>query len=72
MKRKASQGPDSPQDLDSGPSSSKDFESGRVTCEDCGEAVSYRDERSGAFTTKHWDTHKLGWFAHSSSPSSHN
>ncbi|KAF8268837.1 hypothetical protein EI94DRAFT_1095948 [Lactarius quietus] len=68
VKRKASQGPDSQQDLDSVPSSSKDFESGRVTCEDCGESVSYRDERSGAFTTKHWDTHKLGCPAHSSAP----
>lgn len=70
LKRKASHGPDSPQDMDSVPSSSKDkdFESGRVTCEDCGESVSYRDERSGAFTTKHWDTHKLGCPAHSSAP----
>ncbi|KAI9440998.1 hypothetical protein H4582DRAFT_1513862 [Lactarius indigo] len=68
MKRKASQSPDTSQDLDSVPSSSKDFESGRVTCEDCGESVSYRDERSGAFTTKHWDTHKLGCPAQSSAP----
>ncbi|KAH9052305.1 hypothetical protein EDB87DRAFT_1724507, partial [Lactarius vividus] len=68
MKRKASQTPDTPEDLDSAPSSSKDFESGRVTCEDCGESVSYRDERSGAFTTKHWDTHKLGCPAQSSAP----
>lgn len=68
MKRKASQSPDTQEDLDSVPSSSKDFESGRVTCEDCGESVSYRDERSGAFTTKHWDTHKLGCPAQSSAP----
>ncbi|KAI9459734.1 hypothetical protein BJY52DRAFT_358082 [Lactarius psammicola] len=68
VKRKASQGPDTLQDLDSVPSSSKDFESGRVTCEACGESVSYRDERSGAFTTKHWDMHKLGCPAQSSAP----
>jgi hypothetical protein len=59
IKRKASEEPDGPQDSLS--SSSKDFEAGRVTCEACGDSVSYRDERSGAFTTKHWDAHKQGW-----------
>lgn len=68
VKRKASQGPDALQDPDGVPSSSKDFESGRVPCEACGESVSYRDERSGAFTTKHWDTHKLECLAQSSAP----
>jgi hypothetical protein len=58
-KRKASEEPDGPHDSVS--SSSKDFEAGRVTCEACGDSVSYRDELSGAFTTKHWDAHKLGW-----------
>lgn len=61
-KRKASEEPDGPNDGVS--SSSKDFEAGRVTCEACGDSVSYQDERTGAFTTKHWDAHKLGWFAH--------
>ena len=65
VKRKASEEPDSPH-RDDAPSSSKDFEAGRVTCEACGESVSYRDERTGSFTTKHWDAHKLKWFAHSS------
>jgi len=60
-KRKALEDPDSSRD--DVPSSSKDFEAGRVTCEACGESVSYRDERTGVFTTKHWDAHKLGWFA---------
>ena len=60
-KRKASEELDGPNDGVS--SSSKDFEAGRVTCEACGDSVSYRDERTGAFTTKHWDAHKLGWFA---------
>ncbi|KAI0262362.1 hypothetical protein BC834DRAFT_925275 [Gloeopeniophorella convolvens] len=59
MKRKASEEPGSAQD--DRPSSSKEYESGRVTCETCGESVSYRDERTGAFTTKHWDAHKLKW-----------
>ncbi|KAF8468088.1 hypothetical protein DFH94DRAFT_285834 [Russula ochroleuca] len=68
-KRKASEEPDAPHDSIS--SSSKDFEAGRVTCEACGDAVSYRDERTGAFTTKHWDAHKLGCPAASSaSPAS--
>ncbi len=58
-KRKASEEPDGPNDGVS--SSSKDFEAGRVTCEACGDSVSYRDERTGVFTTKHWDAHKLGW-----------
>ena len=60
-KRKASEELDGPNDAVS--SSSKDFEAGRVTCEACGDSVSYRDERTGVFTTKHWDAHKLGWFA---------
>ncbi|KAH9957007.1 hypothetical protein BC827DRAFT_1157493 [Russula dissimulans] len=66
VKRKASEDPDTPQDTV--PSSSKDFEAGRVTCEACGEPVSYRDERTGAFTTKHWDAHKLGCSAPSTTP----
>ncbi|KAH9988543.1 hypothetical protein BJV77DRAFT_964355 [Russula vinacea] len=41
-KRKASEEPDGPHDSVS--SSSKDFEAGRVTCEACGDSVSYRDE----------------------------
>lgn len=61
-KRKASEELDGPNDSVS--SSSKDFEAGRVTCEACGDSVSYRDERTGAFTTKHWDAHKLGWSVH--------
>ncbi|KAI0057394.1 hypothetical protein BV25DRAFT_1831234 [Artomyces pyxidatus] len=38
--------------------SSSEFDSGVVTCESCGEAVSFRDEGTGGFTTKHWDAHK--------------
>ncbi|KAI9507151.1 hypothetical protein F5148DRAFT_150886 [Russula earlei] len=64
VKRKASEEPDVPPD--GIPTSSKDFEAGRVTCEACGDSVSYRDERTGAFTTKHWDAHKLGCPAPSS------
>ncbi|KAN0109203.1 hypothetical protein V8E52_009531 [Russula decolorans] len=63
-KRKASEELDGPNDAVS--SSSKDFEAGRVTCEACGDSVSYRDERTGVFTTKHWDAHKLGCPAASS------
>ena len=63
-KRKASEEPDDSQDGVPSSSSSKDFEAGRVTCEACGESVSYRDESTGAFTTKHWDAHKLGWWVH--------
>lgn len=63
-KRKASEELDGPNDGVS--SSSKDFEAGRVTCEACGDSVSYRDERTGVFTTKHWDAHKLGCPAASS------
>ncbi|KAI0248760.1 hypothetical protein BJV78DRAFT_770591 [Lactifluus subvellereus] len=65
-KRKALEDPDDSQD--GVPSSSKDFEAGRVTCEACGESVSYRDESTGAFTTKHWDAHKLGCPTPSSAP----
>lgn len=61
IKRKASEEPDGSHDGVS--SSSKDFDAGRVTCEACGDSVSYQDERTGAFTIKHWDAHKLGWFA---------
>ncbi|KAH9971027.1 hypothetical protein BGW80DRAFT_1460913 [Lactifluus volemus] len=66
IKRKASEEPDDPQD--GTPSSSKDFEAGRVTCESCGKSVSYRDENTGTFTTKHWDAHKVGCSAPSSVP----
>ncbi|TFY82309.1 hypothetical protein EWM64_g1697, partial [Hericium alpestre] len=38
---------------------SSEYESGRVTCETCGESVSFRDEETGGFTLKHWDAHKL-------------
>ncbi|KAI0294495.1 hypothetical protein B0F90DRAFT_1756905 [Multifurca ochricompacta] len=60
-KRKISQEPDldGPHPHNDVPPS-KDFEAGRVTCEACGESVSYRDERTGVFTTKHWDAHRLG------------
>ncbi|KAI0046046.1 hypothetical protein FA95DRAFT_1672021 [Auriscalpium vulgare] len=49
-------------DDDSAPSDGEgegaQFKSGLVTCETCTEAVSFRDEDTGAFTTKHWDAHR--------------
>ena len=38
-----------------------EYGSGRITCEGCGDAVSIRDEATGAFTVKHWDAHRGAW-----------
>ncbi|PSR82562.1 hypothetical protein PHLCEN_2v5995 [Hermanssonia centrifuga] len=35
-----------------------EYETGHVTCESCGEEISFRDEASGGFTVKHWDLHR--------------
>ncbi|KAI0792232.1 hypothetical protein C8Q75DRAFT_626390 [Abortiporus biennis] len=35
-----------------------EYETGRITCESCGETVSFRDQQSGTFTVKHWDAHR--------------
>ncbi|EIN12701.1 hypothetical protein PUNSTDRAFT_141327 [Punctularia strigosozonata HHB-11173 SS5] len=39
-------------------SPSSEYESGRVKCDDCGTNVSFRDDITDKFTTKHWDLHK--------------
>jgi len=39
-----------------------EYETGRVICELCGSGVSFRDEETGGFTLKHWDTHRLNWW----------
>lgn len=39
-----------------------EYDNGRVICEVCGGGVSFRDEESGVFTLKHWDTHRLTWY----------
>jgi len=36
-----------------------EYETGRVVCEGCGEGISFRDDETGTFTVKHWDTHRL-------------
>ncbi|KAI0339386.1 hypothetical protein BDW22DRAFT_1336029, partial [Trametopsis cervina] len=35
-----------------------EYKTGRVTCEDCGKRVSFRDDVTGGFTVKHWDLHR--------------
>ncbi|KAK2467184.1 hypothetical protein APHAL10511_000733 [Amanita phalloides] len=35
-----------------------EYEKGRITCEQCGTGVSFRDEDSGGFTLKHWEAHR--------------
>lgn len=43
-----------------------EYETGRVTCEECGEAVSFRDESTGGFTVSLWEAHRME--CHASSP----
>ena len=38
-----------------------EYEDGHVTCEACGEEISFRDEATGGFTVKHWDLHRQQW-----------
>lgn len=38
-----------------------EYEDGHVTCEACGEEISFRDEGTGGFTVKHWDLHRQQW-----------
>lgn len=38
-----------------------EYETGRVTCESCGESISFRDEATKGFTVKHWDLHRQEW-----------
>lgn len=38
-----------------------EYETGRVTCEECGEAVSFRDESTGGFTVSLWEAHRMEW-----------
>lgn len=40
---------------------SNEYKTGRVTCEDCGKRVSFRDDVTGGFTVKHWDLHRQEW-----------
>ncbi|KAI0630482.1 hypothetical protein C8Q77DRAFT_1219460 [Trametes polyzona] len=35
-----------------------EYGSGRITCESCGDAISFRDEATGGFTVKHWEAHR--------------
>ncbi|KAI0085744.1 hypothetical protein BDY19DRAFT_1018610 [Irpex rosettiformis] len=35
-----------------------EYQTGRVTCEHCGTTVSFRDDVTGKFTVKHWDSHR--------------
>lgn len=35
-----------------------EYKTGRITCESCGESISFRDEATGGFTVKHWDLHR--------------
>ncbi|KAI0685888.1 hypothetical protein BC835DRAFT_1381716 [Cytidiella melzeri] len=37
---------------------SNEYKTGRVTCEDCGTRVSFKDDATGSFTVKHWDLHR--------------
>ena len=42
-------------------SQKNEYENGHVTCEACGEEISFRDEATGGFTVKHWDLHRQQW-----------
>ncbi|KAI0311788.1 hypothetical protein OF83DRAFT_720877 [Amylostereum chailletii] len=60
-KRKAEEDAEDPspdQLLASGASLSDDYSAGRITCETCGEPVSYRDEHTGAFNVDLRNAHK--------------
>ena len=72
QKRKAPpQGPGVPPSDASSPGETSDtappaapqneYETGRVTCESCGERISFRDKATGGFTVKHWDLHRQQW-----------
>ncbi|KAL7280665.1 hypothetical protein ACG7TL_005604 [Trametes sanguinea] len=53
---------DSQSETDAGTHSTSptdEYGSGRILCETCGDAISIRDEASGAFTVKHWDAHRV-------------
>lgn len=59
LKRRASA--DVPQELPPTPAKTSAHERGRVTCEACGEAISFKDGANGTFTLEHWDAHRLKW-----------
>jgi hypothetical protein len=40
----------------------EEYQTGRVICEICGTGVSFRDERTGGFTLKQWNEHRLTWY----------
>jgi hypothetical protein len=46
-----------------GPGRPDEYEAGRVICEACGTGVSFRDDDSGGFTLKHWEAHRITWYA---------
>jgi len=39
-----------------------EYETGRVVCEVCGEGISFRDDATGGFTLRHWNTHRQEWY----------
>ena len=41
--------------------SKNEYQTGHVTCEACGEEISFRDEVTGGFTVRHWDLHRAQW-----------
>lgn len=39
-----------------------EYEKGQLTCQQCGTYVSFLDEDSGEFTSKHWEAHREVWY----------
>ncbi|KII89556.1 hypothetical protein PLICRDRAFT_124521 [Plicaturopsis crispa FD-325 SS-3] len=35
-----------------------EYKTGRVICQVCGDAILFRDDATGVFTVKHWDSHR--------------
>jgi hypothetical protein len=39
-----------------------DYEAGILTCENCGERISWRDEETKELNLKKWDAHRAIWY----------
>ena len=44
-----------------GQPSKNEYEDGHITCEACGEEISFRDGSTGGFTVRQWDLHRAQW-----------
>lgn len=43
------------------PGEENEYEAGRVICDVCGEGVSIRDEKTGAFSVTKFNEHRYSW-----------